>query len=84
MKANPRCSGIVLGAVHLIAGIWASQSLLANTFEVGPGLTYTNLGSVPWMSLNPGDTVNIHYKPGGYHEIILRLAPWRLCVNHPF
>ena len=44
---------------------------LAVTYDAGPGQTYTNLGSVPWPALNPGDTVNIHYQPGGYHEIIL-------------
>ena len=43
----------------------------AATFEAGPGQTYTNLSSVPWAELNPGDTVNIHCQPGGYHEIIL-------------
>ncbi len=43
----------------------------AATFEAGPGQTYTNLSSIPWAGLNPGDTVNIHYQPGGYHEIIL-------------
>src|SRR5579864_3259606 len=43
----------------------------ASTYEVGPGLTYTNLGSVPWSALAPGDTVNIHNTPGGYHEIVL-------------
>jgi hypothetical protein len=44
---------------------------LAATYEVGPGQTYTNLGSVPWTGLQPGDIVNIHYRPGGYHEIVL-------------
>jgi hypothetical protein len=45
--------------------------LAAATYEVGPGQTYTNLGAVPWAGLQPGDTINIHYQPGGYHEIIL-------------
>ena len=45
--------------------------LAAATYEVGPGQIYTNLSSVPWTGLQPGDTVNIHYQPGGYHEIIL-------------
>ena len=43
----------------------------AAVYEVGPGLTYTNLGSVPWTGLQPGDTVNVHYQAGGYHEVIL-------------
>jgi hypothetical protein len=45
--------------------------LLGATYEAGPGQAYTNLSSVPWMSLAAGDTVNVHYLPGGYHEIIM-------------
>ena len=45
--------------------------LPGTNYEVGPGLAYTNLSSVPWTNLMPNDVVNIHYKPGGYHEIIL-------------
>ncbi len=43
----------------------------AAVYDVGPGLNYTNLGSVPWTGLQPGDTVNVHYRAGGYHEVIL-------------
>ena len=43
---------------------------LAATYNVGPGQSRTNLSSVPWGALTAGDTVNIFYKPGGYHEII--------------
>jgi hypothetical protein len=28
------------------------------------------LRDVAWANLQPGDVVNIHYKPGGYHEKI--------------
>ena len=42
----------------------------AATYNVGPGQSLTNLSSVPWGTLLPGDTVNIFCKPGGYHEII--------------
>ena len=52
----------------------------AATFEAGPGQTYTNLSSVPWAELNPGDTVNIHCQPGGYHEIIL-LSNSGVCMR---
>ena len=55
----------------LISAMVLAQCSLAVTYEVGPGQSHTNLGSVPWGSLNPGDTVNIHYQPGGYHEIVL-------------
>ena len=55
----------------LLALMQMGQRLAAATFEVGPGQTYTNLGTVPWTGLQPGDTVNIHYQPGGYHEVVL-------------
>ena len=42
----------------------------AATYDVGPGYAKVNLRDVPWKSLLPGDIVNIHYKPGGYHEKI--------------
>ena len=60
-----------LAAMLLITLLAGMPHGLATTFEAGPGQTYTNLSSVPWTSLNPGDTVNIHYQPGGYHEVIL-------------
>lgn len=45
--------------------------LLAATYDAGPGQPYTTLAAVPWSALAPGDTVNIHYQAGGYHEVIL-------------
>jgi hypothetical protein len=36
------------------------------TYNVGPGQTYTSLTAVPWMSLAPGDVVNIYYQPTPY------------------
>ena len=51
-----------------------SLCLLANAFatvyNVGPAYPKTHLRDVPWATLNPGDVVNIHATPGGYHEII--------------
>src|SRR5262245_5968018 len=41
------------------------------TYEVGTGLAYQSLGVVPWGQLAPGDTVNVHWRPEGYHELIL-------------
>ena len=58
-------------ALLLAITLLLTQRLGAATYEVGPGQTYTNLGAVPWLTLLPGDTMNIHYQPGGYHEIIL-------------
>lgn len=36
------------------------------TFHVGPGRTYTELTDVPWLSLQAGDVVNIHYRATPY------------------
>ncbi|MGA2248155.1 MAG: hypothetical protein ABSH48_24485, partial [Verrucomicrobiota bacterium] len=58
-------------AVWFPASIELGPHLAAATYAVGPEQTYTNLGTVPWTELQPGDTVNIHFQPGGYHEVIL-------------
>ena len=50
----------------LLSAIAAS----ATTYDIGPGFPLTNLRDAPWASLNPGDIVNIHTKPGGYHDMI--------------
>jgi hypothetical protein len=39
----------------------------AATYEVGPG-QLANVGDVPWESLNPGDTVLIHWRATSYKE----------------
>ncbi|WP_162668352.1 FG-GAP-like repeat-containing protein [Gemmata massiliana] len=38
-------------------------------YDIGPGQKYQNIADLDWSKLGPGDTVNIHYKPGGYHEL---------------
>src|SRR5262245_51064775 len=40
-------------------------------YEVGPGLAFTSLGAVPWGQLAAGDTVNLHWRPEAYHELVL-------------
>jgi parallel beta-helix repeat protein len=40
------------------------------TYDIGPGYQYQSLNDLNWSLLGPGDTVNIHYKPGGYHEML--------------
>src|SRR4051812_28478450 len=58
------------GLAVLLAAMCAS-SQAATTYNVGPAAgQLPNLASVPWGGLQPGDVVNIHSKPGGYHEII--------------
>jgi len=37
-----------------------------NTYDVGPGKQYTELTDVPWLSLQGGDVVNIHYRSTPY------------------
>lgn len=36
------------------------ERTLLSTYNIGPGQPYTTLGSFPWSSLGPGDTVDIH------------------------
>ncbi|MGO9598646.1 MAG: Ig-like domain-containing protein [Isosphaeraceae bacterium] len=47
------------------------ERTLLSTYNIGPGEPYTTLGSFNWSSLKPGDTVNIHWQSGGYHEKLL-------------
>jgi hypothetical protein len=63
--------GPLSAAVGVAALMLIALRLSAATYDAGPSQTYTNLGSVPWTALLPGDTVNIYYQPSGYHEIIL-------------
>lgn len=40
------------------------------TYNVGPGKTYAELTDVPWLSLVPGDVVNVFYRPTPYRTKI--------------
>src|SRR5262249_50749004 len=42
-----------------------------STYDVGTGLAYTSVNAVPWETLGPGDTVQIHWRPEAYREKIL-------------
>jgi hypothetical protein len=42
-----------------------------STYIVGDSMSYTSLGAVPWTSLQPGDTVQIHWRPTAYQEKLL-------------
>jgi hypothetical protein len=37
-------------------------------YHVGPGQTYTSIGAAPWSTLQPGDSVHIHWRPEPYNE----------------
>lgn len=63
--------------MHTIRYLLLSLALLtasvshAVTYDVGlPAAPLQKLADVSWATLQPGDIVNIHAKPGGYHEII--------------
>jgi hypothetical protein len=42
----------------------------AATYDIGPGKAYTSLGAFAFEDLEPGDTVNIHYRAEPYREKI--------------
>lgn len=68
-------SSVFVRVVEIAACCLLVTSLSAATpppsgtvYDVGPGKARTLLREVPWASLQPGDVVNIHSKPGGYKE----------------
>lgn len=40
------------------------------TYDVGPGQRFADLMDVPWLDLQAGDVVNIHYRPEPYRTLI--------------
>jgi len=54
-----------------------SQHAMSNAavYEVGPGKAHSSIGSVPWESIGPGDTVRIHWRSKPYRE------KWVLCCR---
>jgi hypothetical protein len=47
------------------------QRALLAVFAVGPGQPFDSLGAVPWETLGPGDSVEIHWRETPYREKIL-------------
>lgn len=47
-----------------------SGAIGAATYHVGPGQAMTELTQVPWMTLQPGDTVVIHWRESPYVGLI--------------
>lgn len=43
-------------------------STYATVYNVGPGQSLATIGAVPWATLQPGDTVLIHWRAEGYAE----------------
>ena len=51
-------------------GLCASSAVV---YEVGPTQPFSAIGQVPWETLQPGDTVLIHWRPEPYRE------KWVIC-----
>ena len=68
------CLLMMLSLASVAAGADETPAAPAAGFHVGPGQKYANVVSVPWETLNPGDTVYIHWRSpadgGDYHEKI--------------
>ncbi|MEK7408120.1 MAG: PKD domain-containing protein [Acidobacteriota bacterium] len=45
----------------------------AAVYDVGPGQPLASIGAAPWATLQPGDTVRIHYRATPYRE------KWVIC-----
>ncbi|MGH9671776.1 MAG: hypothetical protein ACRD44_01220, partial [Bryobacteraceae bacterium] len=45
----------------------------AAIYDVGPGKQFSSIGAAPWATLQPGDTVRIHYRSTPYKE------KWVIC-----
>jgi hypothetical protein len=67
---RPLSLAILLVLIALCSTDARAQSA---TYEVGPGKPYANIGDVPWESLQPGDTVLIHWRSTPYKE------KWVIC-----
>ncbi|MGQ9817607.1 MAG: right-handed parallel beta-helix repeat-containing protein, partial [bacterium] len=52
----------------LLTYLLRTATAQAYTYDVGPGMPYDSIGAVPLESLNPGDSVKIHYRPTPYFE----------------
>ena len=68
MEARPRNIAILLLGLGICTG-----GLAAAVYRVGPGQPLESIAGVPWASLQPGDTVLIHWRPEPYRE------KWVIC-----
>ena len=72
-----RLSAVLFSLLTIISiyAFVASHTAQDATFDGGPGKTYANIGDVPWESLQPGDTVLIHWRSTPYKE------KWVICLQ---
>src|SRR5690349_3916285 len=61
---------VVLGGLPLMCLACGASAAL---YEVGPGKAHTAIGTVPWESLQAGDTVLIYWRTNNYRE------KWVIC-----
>ncbi len=59
-------NSIRVGLLASLCLLAASSMTAAETYSVGPGKAMTHPGHVPWNNLNPGDIVEIHWRPEPY------------------
>ena len=50
----------------LVAALWLALPASGAEYDVGPGQPLGEPGDVPWESLQPGDTVRIHWRATPY------------------
>jgi hypothetical protein len=81
------CSARIPGPLIITAPSWSSAlrwlvavlvligapTSKAAEHHVGPGQALTEIDQVPWESLEPGDTVSIHWRPQPYR------SKWVIC-----
>ena len=67
----PRSFRLLTNTLAGVALLFAACCANASTYEVGPGMRYATIGSVPWSKLAPGDVVQIHWQPNPYREFVL-------------
>lgn len=67
MISNKHSLAFLLPIAALLMVAFSTEAK-ATIFNVGPGQQYSTVSSVPWESLNAGDTVNIFYRATPYAE----------------
>jgi hypothetical protein len=58
----------ILASAFALFALHFTAKAQANIYEVGPGKPFLSIGAVPWESLQPGDTVLIHWRSTPYKE----------------
>src|SRR5688572_18907003 len=59
--------------VLALLAVSCTAPIFAAVYEVGPESPLSAIGQVPWATLQPGDTVLIHYRSMPYRE------KWVIC-----